>query len=740
VWDVTGTQPAAPTGLACYQTAAWNATTCVWDITGTAPSVSVFSTLGTINIADFTDLSAVGTPAGGTYTWSPTASLNPTMGPNVTATPSTTTTYTVTYDIGNNCTATASTTITVNAITLAVSSATICSGASATLTATPSVTGGSYLWSPGGQTTQSITVSPNTNAIYTCVYTLNGVATSPTTGFVTVNQTPTVTVNSPTICSGANATLTASGNPGGGSYLWSNGATTASITVSPNASTSYTVTYTSNTCTASTTSNVTVNPVPTVSIAPSTICAGQSATVTATPSPGGGTYTWNNAQTTNAITVSPTVTTTYTVLYSLNGCIATGTGVVTVNPIPTVTVSSETICAGETATITATPNPAGGTYTWANNSSTTNSITVSPTATTIYSLTYSLNGCSSQAASGTVTVNAIPTISVNSPSICEGQSATLTATPSVAGGNYLWAPNGETTSSITVNPTTTTSYSVIYDLNGCQSTPASGTVSVNPIPTVSFSADQLSGCAPLTVNFSNTSGNPSNCSWEMGNGQGTNGCATSYTFYQGGCYDISLTTTENGCSNTLTLNDYICVENPPVAAFTTNPNVFTQSSQSVSFSNNSVGANTFSWDFGDQQSSTDINPVHTYSNTTSGYTITLSATSALGCVDTYELTIEYQEEEIFYIPNSFTPDGDNYNQTFKPIFTSGFDPFNFEMIIYNRWGEIVFETNDAKVGWDGSYGSNGRAVQDGTYTYKIIYKNPKIDERKIVVGHLSLIR
>jgi gliding motility-associated-like protein len=177
-----------------------------------------------------------------------------------------------------------------------------------------------------------------------------------------------------------------------------------------------------------------------------------------------------------------------------------------------------------------------------------------------------------------------------------------------------------------------------------------------------------------------------------------------------------------------------------VAAFTTNPNVFTQSSQSVSFSNNSVGANTFSWDFGDQQSSTDINPVHTYSNTTSGYTITLSATSALGCVDTYELTIEYQEEEIFYIPNSFTPDGDNYNQTFKPIFTSGFDPFNFEMIIYNRWGEIVFETNDAKVGWDGSYGSNGRAVQDGTYTYKIIYKNPKKDERKIVIGHISLVR
>jgi gliding motility-associated-like protein len=724
----------------CYQTATWNPAICDYDVTGTAPSVSVFSTLGTINIADFTDLSAVGTPTGGTYTWSPTASLNPTTGPNVTATPSTTTTYTVTYDIGNNCTAIATTTIIVNAITLAVNSATICSGSSTTLTATPSITGGSYLWSPGGQTTQSITVSPGSNAIYTCVYTLNGVATSPATGLITVNQTPTVTVNSPTICSGSNATLTASGNPGGGSYLWSNGATTASITVSPSASASYSVTYTSNTCTASATSNITVNPIPTVSISPSTICAGQSTTVTATPSPGGGTYTWNNAQTTNAITVSPSLTTTYTVLYSLNGCITTGTSIVTVNPIPTVNVSSESICSGETATITATPNPVGGTYSWANNSSTTNSITVSPTATTIYAVTYSLNGCNSPAASGTVTVNAIPTVTVNSPSICEGQSATLTATPSVAGGTYLWAPNGQTTNSITVTPAATSSYSVVYSLNGCQSASVTSTVTINPIPTVSFVADQLVGCAPLTVNLTNTSGTPSNCSWSLGNGQVLSGCSTEYTFYQGGCYDISLTTTENGCSNTLTLNDYICVENPPVASFTTNTNVFTEPIQTVSFVNNTVGATTYSWEFGDTQSSTIENPIHTYSNITSGYIITLTASSTLGCVDTYDLTIQYQEDEIFYIPNSFTPDGDNFNQTFKPIFTTGFDPYNFEMIIYSRWGEIVFETHDANMGWDGSYGTDGRDVQDGSYTYKIIYKNPQKDERTIVVGHVSLVR
>jgi gliding motility-associated-like protein len=329
---------------------------------------------------------------------------------------------------------------------------------------------------------------------------------------------------------------------------------------------------------------------------------------------------------------------------------------------------------------------------------------------------------------------------VNSESICVGESTTLIATPSTAGGTYVWSSNGATTNEITVNPTTTTSYSVVYDLNGCQSAPATGTVTVNPLPTVSFNGDQLTGCAPLTVNFTSTGGNPSNCSWSMGNGQTINGCTTAYTFTQGDCYDITLTTTENGCTNTATIQEYICVENPPVASFTTNPTIFTDPSQVVTFNNNTVGASSYIWEFGDGQSATDENPVHTYTSTTNGTVITLTALSALGCEDTYQVSIQYEDGEIIYIPNTFTPDGDNFNQTFLPIFTSGFDPFNFEMYIYNRWGELIFESHDAKMGWDGSYGTDGRDVQEGVYSYKIIYKNPRIDERKVVVGHLSLIR
>jgi len=711
------------------------------NVTPEVPSVSINSTLSTVDINQPTQLTAVGTPPGGTYTWSPAASLDISTGSNVNATPNTTTTYTVTYDIGNNCIATANTVVIVNTLTLTINSSTICSGDSTTLTATPSVLGGTYLWSPGGQTTQSITVSPNTNAIYTCVYTLNGVSSSPTIGTVTVNPTPIVTVNAPTICDGTSANITAVGNPSGGSFVWSpGGQTTASISVNPSSTTTYTVTYTLNNCQATAASTVTVNPQPTVSVSSSTICVGQSTLITATPNPSGGSFIWNNSQSSSSITVSPAITTTYTVLYTLNGCIASGTGTVTVNPIPTVSVSSATICNGESTTISATPNAPGGSYSWTPGGATNQTITVNPISTASYSVTYTLNGCTSQSASGTVTVNPQPTVSVNNVSICDGDNATLTASPSQPGGTYIWSPNGQTTSTITINPNATTSYSVIYTLNDCESAPANGTVTVNPIPTVSFVADQLLGCAPLAVSLTSTSVNPSNCTWDLGNGQIINGCTTEYTFTQGGCYDISLTTTENGCSNTLTLNDYICVENPPVALFTGNIIEFSEPTQSVSFNNNTVGATSYSWEFGDSQSSTEENPEHIYSNTASGYTIILTAYSALGCTDTYELTIPFKEGEIFYIPNTFTPDGDNFNQIFKPIFTSGFDPFNFEMIIFNRWGELIFETHDANLGWDGSFGTDGKDVQEGIYSYKITYKNPQTDERKIVVGHITLIK
>jgi gliding motility-associated-like protein len=122
-------------------------------------------------------------------------------------------------------------------------------------------------------------------------------------------------------------------------------------------------------------------------------------------------------------------------------------------------------------------------------------------------------------------------------------------------------------------------------------------------------------------------------------------------------------------------------------------------------------------------------------------TYTISVTQTNGpCQDIEYFTVQVNscDEILYYVPNSFTPDGDEFNNVFQPVFTSGFDASNFHLSIYNRWGELIFESYDASKGWDGYY--NGVLCQDGVYTWKIIFKLPDTDERRILMGHVVLIR
>jgi gliding motility-associated-like protein len=98
----------------------------------------------------------------------------------------------------------------------------------------------------------------------------------------------------------------------------------------------------------------------------------------------------------------------------------------------------------------------------------------------------------------------------------------------------------------------------------------------------------------------------------------------------------------------------------------------------------------------------------------------------------------HQDESIFYVPNSFTPDDDSFNNIFQPIFTEGFDQFDFHLTIFNRWGETIFESYDASKGWNGYYGE--KKCQDGVYTWKIEFGRPGIDDREVIVGHVFLIK
>ncbi len=352
-----------------------------------------------------------------------------------------------------------------------------------------------------------------------------------------------------------------------------------------------------------------------------------------------------------------------------------------------------------------------------------------------------LNCSNFLADSAILTINPSPIITVSPISICVGSSGVLTAVPNVLGGNYLWSPNGEITSTINVSPQITSNYSVVYTLNNCPSTSVLGNVIVNPIPNVNFIADTLSGCIPLTVNFSSTSlSDPNACLWTLNNDITLNGCNPSYTFTQPGCYDVTLTTSINSCSSSNTLNNYICVNGYPEALFTGNPLVINLDNSTVNFENLSVGASSYDWDFGDGSISNETNPSHNFTINEQGYVIALTAYSEFGCSSTDTLIINYEESLIFYVPNAFTPDGDNFNQVFKPVFTSGFDPTSYNLTIFDRWGEILFESNDVSVGWDGSYIQTPNLVQDGIYVWKISFKLKKNDERKVYTGHVNVLK
>ena len=703
-----------------------------------APSVSI--TPITICSGETGNLTATPDQLGGTYIWSTGATSQ-----SISVNPTTTTTYNVTYTIGACTPAIGNVIVTVTpAPTLVVNSITICSGETNSLTATPSITGGSYVWS-SGVNTATYSINPSITTTYTITYTLGACTPAIASGTITVNPTPTITITSPTICSGNTSSIVATPSVNGGTYSWSTGATTATINVNPNITTNYTVTYSVNNCSVNDTTTLTVNPTPVIIVNSSTICNGETATLTANATPTGGTYLWSNAQNVNSISVMPITNSTYNVLYSLTGCNATATASVTVNPIPQVTIASETICAGETTNLTAVPNLPGGTYAWSQGGLSTETIAVNPNSTSNYSVIYTLNNCASPSASATVLVNPVPVLTINSGSICTGQSFTLNAIPSIPGGTFNWISTGETTASITVSPIITSTYSANYTtLQGCTSTISNGTVTISETPNVSFTASILEGCAPLTVTFYNTTqatNDQSNCVWAFNTNSQISGCdSVSYTFNQAGCFDVSLASTANGCVGSNLQTAFICVEDPPIASFQANPQIFTEINQVINFVNTSVGAISYNWEFGDGSTSQLDGPMHYFEGTENGFTTSLTVTSLFGCTATYSLPITYKEPEVYYIPNTFTPDADEHNQSFLPIFTSGVDIHNYLFQIYDRWGQLVFQTTNHLEGWDGSIGEKGKDVQQGTYVYLISFRNPNLAGVKTVNGIVNLIR
>ncbi len=447
----------------------------------TTPTVGVTATSPTLCAGQTVTLTASG---GTTYSWQPGA-MTTTI---VAVTPTSTTVYTVT-GMNGSCSATKTISINVTAlpsITVTPSNTTICSGSCVSLSATGTT---SYTWNPGSVASFSISACPTSMTIYT-VTGSNGTCSTTKTATVNVTASPVVSVaaSSASICAGQTTTLTASGAT---NYSWQPGAmTTTAVAVTPTTTTIYTVTGTSGSCSSTKTISVNVTSTPSIaaSVTSTNICSGTSVVVNVTGS--AATYAWLPTGSGNTSTLSPSSTTVYTVTGSNGSCSSTPvTFSINVTPTPStaVTASSATICTGQSTTLTAS---GAAVYAWQPGAFTTTVVVVSPTVTTVYTVTGS-NGACSSTETISINVGSVPTIgsSVTNTTICDGSSATVMVTGSAS--SYTWLPSGSGNISV-LSPTVTTVYTVTGSNGSCTSAPVNFTITVNASPVVSTSVTNVS--------------------------------------------------------------------------------------------------------------------------------------------------------------------------------------------------------------------------------------------------------
>ena len=744
--------PALPTTSQNGITGSWspainNTTTGTYTFTPTAGQCATTATLTiTINPNITPTFAAVGPYcSGGAIPALPTTSQNGFTGVWSPAINNlATSTYTFTPTVGQ-CATSTTLTITINPNITPTFAAVgpYCSGAVIPTLPTTSQNGFTGTWAPAINNTSTTT--------YTFTPTAGQCATS-TTLTITINPniTPTFAAVGP-YCSGAVIPALPTTSINGFTGVWS-------PAINNTTTTNYTFVPSSGQCATTATITIVINPNITPTFAPvGPYCTGTSIPNLPTTSQNGYNGNWSPA-------INNTTTTTYTFTPSVGQCASQASTIIIIDPAITPVFNPiGPFCQG--APIPAFPSQSvnGFSGTWApapNNSQ-----------TTTYTFTSALGQC---ALNTTQTVNITPVVpSVTNVSVCQnslpylwngqtinaaGQFQASISSPSgcdsLALLNLTLLPTLSSTTNIqicenaipyywnglalTTSGTTTLTLSSVQD---CDSL-ATLNLTVSPMPQVAFTANIAEGCAPVQVTFtSSTSNSGATCQWNLGNGVTINNCGSiSGTYNSFGCYDVSLQITSSaGCVSSLTQEDIVCVNPQPSASFVVSPQVLSNYNTTATFTNTSIGQVTQLWNFGDGSgTSTILSPNYTYPEEAGYYNVTLIVANSHGCIDSTSQVVFVENNMIYYVPNTFTPDGDLFNETFKPIFTAGFDIYQYNLIIFNRWGEIIFESNDAEIGWDGTYG--GKACQDGTYIWQVTYKELGKDKRNELRGHFNLVK
>jgi gliding motility-associated-like protein len=441
-------------------------------------------------------------------------------------------------------------------------------------------------------------------------------------------------------------------------------------------------------------------------------------------------------------------------LHTASGCPVWRDTLLTINPLPAVAVTPvpALVCETEPA-ISLNAMPSGGTWSSPQAGVVTGgrfSPQTSPTGVPlkiIYNYIHPLTGCKGSD-SMISSVEALAEVEILTPDLDTCRTGTMSKVISVKYSNtpsITWMPlSGGTINDPKANPVTFTFstsadtseqlllYVMTEDGNACPFVDDLMTIRVNPVPHITVTPDDPNGCNPHTVNFStvfNNKVNPATSIYGWDFGDGSNGAIQnpSHTFTTEGISTVSLkVTSEFGCDSSVSLP--IEVYPIPKAAFTPNPNNYTTAAlPRFKFNNESTVSSTLNssitkneWDFGDPLSNTDTSfdkdPLFFYRGDTAVYDVWLKVTTNHGCVDSTSRRVIIGPDILVFIPNAFTPGpgGPAPNDDFHVI-ASGFK--DFDIIIFNRWGEIIFESTDIKIGWDGNY--KGIECQQDVYAYRL---------------------
>lgn len=660
----------------------------------TTPTLSVNSP--TICAGQTTALS-VSSASG--YTWSPSGANTQ----SISIQPPATTIYTV-FGANGSCVSSVNATVTVNSFpVISVNNASVCAGQIVNLNATGAA---NYTWMPSGANTSSIFVQPLTSTIYT-ITGANGSCNSSTTTSLMVSPSPTLSVNSLSICTGQTATVIATSTSG---YTWSPvGLNTNSISVQPTTTTIYTVSSSNGNCTSVAYSSVTVVSFPFITTNNTSVCSGQTSTLMVS---GANSYTWQpSGLNTNSIVVHPLTSTIYTITGSNNICSSSSTVEVTALPSPTLTTTSSTVCEGQSGILNST---GANTYTWSPNFNlnTTSGITVSanPSITTIYTVTgTSTLGCNGSA---TATLSVIPltnaVIAASATNICTGASATLNAL-GVTAGSYTWtSSNGNSNSNpLIVSPTSTTIYT-LTSINGIMPYACTSikTTTISVSSNITILTDYVNPiCAGGYAILSAKGGNKYN--WQPSSTLSSPNDSITKT-YPLTTTIYTVTVSKNGsCVKTATVQVTV---NPT-------PHIYAGNDTIINIDEYATLKGTGDVDVG--FITTNTTPL--ICNFCQEITVSpqentcyiLKGTNKYGCIDLDTICVTVTRDWNVYIPNAFTPNGDDYNEIFIPI---GYGLSEIHLSIFDRWGVELFKSNKDKTGWDGTY--KGKRCEQGIYIYQ----------------------